>query len=511
MRAAIVQLFHEANAFKPETVTLQDFEHRHALCGEAVRERFAGTRNWIGGVLQALDQAGIETEIGFCTAAHPGGAVDEESFRRISRKLVDSIVEIQSHGTIDLVCMLLHGALVVNGTEDPESALVRAVRALVGNKCIVACALDFHANPGSGILDVSDIVIAGVNYPHDDTHTRGTDLVRLALTCRPENLHSWHFRLPLSVSMPRQVTLDPPFSSLVARCKQIAKELELDDVALLGGFPYAPNDRACTSVLITGRDQHHARQAFLEVATAVWQHREELLAPIPSLRQIKSLRPYLQENRTLVIADVGDNPGAGGMGDEASLLEMLLETEAPFAAGILVAPSIVEQAWLAGVGKHIHVGFGTKYPRTSDQHTWYANTMVMRCEPLVYRNQGPMMAGEALDGGRSAVLRIGQGMLLVATGRIQAYDVQAFLSQNIDLSAQRFVAIKTSAHFRSSYMPYASAGIMLVDSLGWAGTEMARFDHHSRRKKILPLQKMDAAQWSSAIQNELSQHDSHHT
>ena len=44
-----------------------------------------------------------------------------------------------------------------------------------------------------------------------------------------------------------------------------------------------------------------------------------------------------------------------------------------------------------------------------------------------------MMTGELLEGGLGAVLRIGQGRIIVTTERIQAYDINAFLSLGIDL------------------------------------------------------------------------------
>ena len=53
MRAIVLQLFHEANAFLPERVTLADFRRRHYAAGDEVRQRFGASNNWMGGVLAA--------------------------------------------------------------------------------------------------------------------------------------------------------------------------------------------------------------------------------------------------------------------------------------------------------------------------------------------------------------------------------------------------------------------------------------------------------------------------
>lgn len=502
MRAAILQLFHEANAFKPELVGLDDFEKRHLLCGSQVRSRFADTRNWMGGVLEALDQAGIDIEIGLCTAAHPGGMVDSGTYHILEKELLDSLAEICVHGTPDIICLLLHGALAVRGIPDPESRLVQKVRALVGPGPVVACALDFHGNPGAGLMDAADIVVPGIQYPHDDTRERGIHMVRLAIVCRAQRLHSWRFRLPLAVSMPRQTTVEGPFGTLVAWCRKTAENGVCPDIALMGGFPYAVDDRSCTSLIVTGSDYVQARSIFTELAELVWSCRDSLLKPIAKIATAGDIRRLLTKPGTLVMADVGDNPGAGGFGDDANLLKHLFCVDIPFAFGILVSPKIVDLSRKAGIGARFRTEFGTRHPRFPEQATWQAPVEVLKLGTLIYRNAGPMMAGEVLNGGLCAVLRLGRGEVLVSSARIQAYDVQAFLSQGIDLHSQRIIAIKASAHFRSSYAAYATAGIELVNGGGWSDTEMQTFNHNGRKRPILPLHPISRMHWQTAIELE---------
>ena len=80
MRVAITQCFHEANAFAPIPITLDDFKRRHYLSGEAVRRRFDGDRDWLAGIVSGFDDADAEIAFGVCTACLPGGVV--ESRRR---------------------------------------------------------------------------------------------------------------------------------------------------------------------------------------------------------------------------------------------------------------------------------------------------------------------------------------------------------------------------------------------------------------------------------------------
>lgn len=495
MHAIVLQLFHEANAFLPERVTLADFRRRHYVAGEEVRQRFGASNNWMGGVLAALDDAGAQTTIGLCTAAHPGGMVDAASWAVIEADLLASLDSALAVQPCDLVLLLLHGALAVEGVDDAEGRFCQAVRRRIGQHVTLACTLDFHANPGDALLASADLVLAGLRYPHDDTRKRGGALVQLALHHRAgEPLRSWHFRLPLAVPMPAQNTVDDgAFASLVDWCAQRTQAHAghgLLDIGLLGGFPYTDSDRGCTSVLVTGSDGDLACAAFAELAALVWRHHAALLAPFPGPARLQAVLDDMQHGSgTLVLADVGDNPGAGGAGNDTRLLSLLLAQPYPFAAGILIDPALALQAQSAGVGGTVSVA----------QH----DAVVLHTGPLAYRNTGPMMTGELVDGGLGAVLHIGHGQLLVSSGRIQAYDSAAFASQGVTLADQRVILIKTSAHFRASYSALASAGIVLADSGGWASPDMARFDHTVRRRPILPLAPLDAAAWDAAVHSEI--------
>ena len=495
MHAIVLQLFHEANAFLPERVTLADFRRRHYVTGDEVRQRFGASNNWMGGVLAALDAAGIDTTIGLCTAAHPGGMVDAASYAVIEADLLASLDSALAAQPAELVLLLLHGALAVDGIDDPESRFCQRVRQRIGAQVTLACTLDFHANPGDALLASADLVLGGLRYPHDDTRQRGGELVQLALRHRAgEALRSRHFRLPLAVPMPAQNTMDEgPFAALAHWCRrrtQAHAGQGVTDIGLLGGFPYTDSDRGCTSVLVTGSDGDLACAAFAELAALVWRHHAALLAPFPGPAQLQRVLDSLQHHAgTLVLADVGDNPGAGGAGDDTRLLSLLLAQPYPFAAGILIDPALALQAQSAGVGGTVHV---------AEQEA-----VVLRSGPLAYRNAGPMMTGELVDGALGAVLQVGNGQLLVSSARIQAYDSAAFASQGVTLDDKRVILIKTSAHFRASYSALASAGIVLADSGGWASPNMHRFDHAARRRPILPLAPLDAAAWEAAVQAEI--------
>ncbi len=78
----------------------------------------------------------------------------------------------------DGILLCLHGAMVAEGAEDPESDLVGRVRELAGSAPI-AVVLDLHANPGEALVEESDILLAYDTYPHTDMAERAAEATGL--------------------------------------------------------------------------------------------------------------------------------------------------------------------------------------------------------------------------------------------------------------------------------------------------------------------------------------------
>lgn len=496
-RAAVVQLFHEANAFTPSKADYEGFRSAQYVTGEDVRREFGSTSNWLGGLTQALDEAGYDIAYGVCTGCLPGGTLDGASYHRLVREIMASLEEIRKAGPVDLVALVLHGALVVEGVATPETDLARKVRALVGPSVPIAVPLDFHANVEPELPFVVDVVIGGKLYPHADTHARGKRLIELALA--PEPWKTRRFRLPMAAPMSAQTSDTAPFSELVALSNEIQTRAGLADVVVMGGFPYVDSDEVGSSVLVTGTDENAMRQAFREMADAIWQRRAAMLKMAPSFDDAASeIYAHAAKGR-VVVGDAGDNPGSGGVADVADIFAALAAQRLPFAAGFMVDGKAVLSAQSIGVGRSGVVPMGTM----SDGRTFAPEVTVERVGIVEYRNEGPNLHGELLEGGLGAVVRVGDhGHIAIVTERIQAYDTQAFRSQGIDLESKAIIHVKSSNHFRSAFTPLATNGVFVVDSGGWASTDARRFPFTRRATRILPLADLDRAEWDRQIEAE---------
>ncbi|WP_431285221.1 M81 family metallopeptidase [Humitalea sp. 24SJ18S-53] len=492
MRVALLQLNHEANGFSPLPIAVRDFKARHWCEGEEVRRRFGATRNWLGGAIAGCDAAGADLAIGLCMSSHPGGAVLADAFAEMRAALLASLRAICAEGQPDVVLLLLHGALVVEGCAMPEGDVAADVRAIVGPDCIIGSTLDFHANIDPLLVDSVDLLIGGQLYPHTDTFDRGRRLAELAIASRVARRKTRRVLLPIASGLPRQETNTPgsAVGDLVVLGNALAAQYGLDDLTLMGGFHFADNDWTGMSILATGGAPAAQDAAILALADAVWDRRAALLEPVPDLAAVTGPILSGMGRGMLLVVDTGDNPGGGGTGETASLLPWLVGQGLDYAAGFFVDGALAREAARAGLGGQFDATVGGSFtaPATVE---WLGD--------ITYRNIGPMMTGELLEGGPGAVLRIGNGRIIVTTERIQAYDIQAFLGLGIDLAARQVVLVKSSAHFRASYTGLAAGGILLCDGGGCSSSDLTRFPFVGRMRDILPLRPLDKAAWDARI------------
>jgi microcystin degradation protein MlrC len=502
MNTILLQFFHEANAFTPVRNSLEDFRKRYLISSEAGTTRFRGTKTWMGGLLDSLAEQGAKLRVGVCTASHPGGLVERQTYETIRKSLLDSLAALLDAEKADAVILLLHGALGVEGVEDPDGEITESVRHMIGADTPLLCTVDFHANISPGIEDAADIIVGGREYPHTDTYERGKLVGNFArqLTMGA-TLKTWCFHLPLVTPLPAQSTVSPgPMAEIRHAAEGIQERYRLDDLTLLGGFPYLDTPWTGMGVLVTGSNADLAVGAFRELAELVMRHRRALVELVPPIRDVLPNAIAAVSRGTVVLADVGDNPGSGGTGDDVTLLRAILESGVPFTAGAFIDPAVCRAAAAAGPRAHLKVSLGGKHGN------WPAlelDAVVERTGLVAYRNSGPMMTGELVEGGLGCVLRAGAGTILVVTERIQIYDAEGFLSQGMTLSGNRIVCMKSSVHFRASFEPMASGGVFLADSLGYSSTRL----HISGQSRMLQTRlsghELSEEEWAAEVEREI--------
>ena len=108
-RVLIAQFMHETNTFSRLPTTLEDYRRQRLVEGEAIVRHFAGTRNELGGFIDAAENHGWEPVWGVAANTTPSGRLTREAWEHIRDLILEAA---RKAGRIDAVCLSLHGAMV---------------------------------------------------------------------------------------------------------------------------------------------------------------------------------------------------------------------------------------------------------------------------------------------------------------------------------------------------------------------------------------------------------------
>lgn len=105
-RVLIAQFMHETNTFSKLSTTLEDYRRQRLVEGDAIVPNFTGTRNELGGFIDAAKLHGWTPVWGIAANTIPSGPLTREAWEHISGRILDAA----RGSAVDAVCLSLHVA-----------------------------------------------------------------------------------------------------------------------------------------------------------------------------------------------------------------------------------------------------------------------------------------------------------------------------------------------------------------------------------------------------------------
>ncbi len=481
MRIAIAGIVHETNTYCKEPTFANEF---YQLRGKRLLET-RGQESDVGGAVDACERLGIEPVPLLYAGAQPSGTIDRVAYDTFKQEILDGLA---NNGVIDGVMLCLHGAGVVEGIQDLEGDLARAVRIQVGEAVPVVASFDLHGNITQDMADALDGVFACHHYPHIDLHKRSAEAVALIQRMLEENFRpvTHVSSAPMLISF--ATTFLGPGKAKLAQILLAEEESGVIDVSWFHGFPYTDTVHVGTFVAVTTEgDREQARRIAEALAEGLWADRETF-RPRSLSADAAVVAARLEAAKTeqpVVIHETSDNCGGGAPGDGTHLLRAMLDAKLDNACfGFLVDPEVASVCHEAGVGARLQISLGVKY---DDLHgaplelTAYVKSLhdgrirmraMFKGAPL---NLGPM------------VRLVVDGMdVIVASRRSQTFDIEPFLAVGIDVMNYDFVALKSSAHFRAGFQDLAGA-IVTADPPGLTTLQIEVFPREHAPGPLWPV------------------------
>jgi microcystin degradation protein MlrC len=449
----------ETNVFSPLPTGLSDYAVARPGDSQQARDNIiAGTTfARYAAVAEARDCQYIQGSYAWAT---PAGVTSRAAYEELRNGLLK---EIALAAPLDAVLLTLHGAMVADGYLDCETDLVVAVRAVVGEPAVIGVLLDLHCDLGEEMIDTADVVVTFKEYPHTDINDRAAELAGLVLDAARGKVE------PVSVlSDCRMLGMYPtwrePMRSFVDHLKAVEHEEGILSVSLGHGFPWGDSPEMGARVLvISDGDASRAGELSESLSRRFFDLRHDVsLLPLPMDEALdEAFNGPRVGSGPVIVADVADNAGGGAASDSTFALRELLSRDAENVAVATVwDPTVVHQAFAAGVGARLTVRLGGKLGPTSGDPLDVTVTVRGVVPDLVQR--WPQSTGYVeVPCGETVWLDVDGIDVVVGSVRQQVLSLDVFTAFGIDPRERRVIVVKSANHFQAAYAPLASAVIYM--------------------------------------------------
>ena len=488
-RVLTAELSHETNTFSRKRTGAQAFRDRFVLFGDkAIAERREANTE-LAGFLDAGEAHGWHIDHVLSAAAGPSGIVKRSAFEWLS----DPIIAAVERGRFDGILLALHGAMVLDFSEDGDGEILRRIRAALPRETPIAITLDPHANVSPQMCSLADILVSFRTYPHIDMRETGRRAGAILHRTMGGEIRPYTIRVsrPMLEETNGGRTDVGPMIARLAAAEEYERQADVFAVSINAGFASTDIADVGPTVLVTGQGDRDPHIAFAEtVAADIWERRHEVLNDYLTVEAAAAVAAGFDPGHgPLVIADYADNPGAGGYGDSTALLGALL------GAGIRNAcfgPMVDGEAAQALHG--VRVGTRTRLALGGKTDAAFGGGPLMLDGELVslsdghYVGDGPILGGLSRSYGPSAVLRVDGIEILIVTIAKQMLDLQQFKAFGIEPERKQVIALKSMHHFRAAFEPIAGQ-VVVCDSGALCTLHYERLPYRNVPRPIFPLDR----------------------
>lgn len=420
--------------------------------------------------LQDYDAEFLPTFHARAIAGGPVARVTYDAFKQ------EFLSRLQAHLPVDGVYLAMHGAVYVEGMEDAEGDWISATRELVGAACPITVSYDLHGNVTQRIIDAIDMFSTYRTAPHIDVEETMRRSVSMLVKSLQTGVKPGVVWAPIPVVLPgeRTSTEDEPAKSLYASLPGINQLETIWDASLMVGYVWADEPRATAAAIMTGTDINVLSAQAESLAQAYWQARDKFVFGCTTGSTEECVRMAIaSETAPVILADSGDNPTGGGVGDRADMLAELIRQDAQdvIVAGITDKPA-TQAAFAAGPGARLQLTIGATLDPSGGKASGEFEVI--------------HLSDDARSLAKQALLKIGGIRVVVADRRRPYHNLADFALLGLDPAAAKIVVVK-SGYLSPELAPLANPNLMAL-SEGVVDQYVERLE---RKRKLQPAYPFD--------------------
>ncbi|KAF5880491.1 M81 family metallopeptidase, partial [Rhizobium sp. PEPV16] len=439
MRIAVGGIHIECSTYNPVLNEEKDFR---VVRGEALLDApyFAFLKDYDAEFLPTIHARAIA-----------GGPVSRATYEAFKGEFLERLKPMLP---LDGLYLAMHGAMYVEGMEDAEGDWISAARALVGKDCTVSASYDLHGNVTQRIIDALDIYSTYRTAPHIDVEEAMRRSVSMLVKSLKTGVRPTLLWAPIPVVLPgeRTSTVDEPAKSLCEMLPGIDAIDGVWDASLMVGYVWADEPRATAAAIMTGTDRAVLEREAKRLARAYWDAREDFVfgCETGSVEECVE-RAIASPTTPVVLAESGDNPTGGGVGDRA---EVLAELIARGATGVVFAgiadKAATEACYAAGIGAELDLSVG-------------ASLDTKGSKPVSGRFTVKLLHETSDPSDRQAVVSVSGIDLVLSAKRRPYHNIADFTRLGLDPHRAKIIVVK-SGYLSPELAPIANPNLMALST-----------------------------------------------
>lgn len=489
-------LYHETHTFLSHKTGMAQFEDGGIRIGAAAVDQNRGNGSPSAGFIAYAEEAGWRILPTIQLAAQPAGKVTDD--------VVDLFFEHCLAGLdrhmheIDGIFLVLHGAMVSEGSDDVEGLVIKTIRdrlkAAGRGDLPIGAVLDLHGNISQVMVENATVLRAYRENPHTDAYeaaVAATELLDRALSgpkLTPVQRATKYVISPVGVG-----SANDPMKSVLAAARAIeASDPDILTINVMAGYAYSDIPDCGFSINLITKGAVASAEKHLDALVAVleanieagYPHEDDLAT---ALGKADALPPG---KGPILLIEPADNIGGGTPGDATGLLGPLLETGRDNILAALADRDAVEECFAAGQGATVSLLIGGK----TDAHHGAPIPFTGTVEHLsdgVFVLENPKshlasMGGTTIRMGRCAVVKNGQAKILLSERKTAPMDLGQYHSQGLRPEDATYVVIKAAVSHRAAYDAIQRASFY-VDSPGLCTSDLRRLPFTKLAGKVISL------------------------
>lgn len=455
-RIAFARVAQETNALSPVTTELHDFESCHYLEGEGLLAAIAAGRE-VSGLYHKVELAGFVAAarerrddvepVAILSAWSPSsGPLSAECFETLEDRLLEGVRRAHRASPLAGMYLCMHGAMGVHGIVDPESRLLRGVRAILGGAPLVV-SHDLHGNLTRARVEAADAIVAYQTNPHRDHQRTGHKAGRIVIGAALGELHptmAWR-TLPMILGGGSTIDFLSPMRAVFRRMRRAERREGVLAASTFMVHPWNndPNLGWATAVVTDG-DPAAADRLADELAELCWERRHEQPPVFPGASEVIASARAARLRRKLgcvMIAEASDVVTAGAPGDSTHLMRALLAEASGLVTYCAVRdPQAIAALWDRAAGEHVALPLGGTLDPASSPPLPVEGTIVSKHDRRGF--------------GKTCVLAVDHLRIVITEGPAMVMRPAFYTDLGLSIWKADIVVVKNFFPFLIFFLPY---------------------------------------------------------